>query len=182
MHVSDSSFSKYLIPAIAFAVGAAVGAVVALNYADSGEEDRPPIIVKSGSLIFESGTTSRPGNDWEQVPNTSDWQPDHPNGKRVNRFQLYFRGGTGTCVPVTVTDVTINFDPDGAGAQAAVPYMLVIRQRGGKPVPTVSGANLQWDGAIHSRLTTGTGGAISSVGSSSFQCDQPTEVWVELIK
>lgn len=154
------------------------------------DEDRPPIVVKSGSLYFDHEADGRPGQEWEKVSgSTTDWQPNHPGGKKVSKLQLYFVGGSttsaGPCEPVTVTTFTVNYDPDGSGTQLPKAYTVGISTTG-KPVPRVSG-DLQRDPSNAKRLIAGTEGAIvsvagASVTSISFQCDNPTGVWVEPIK
>jgi len=76
----------------------AVGAVVcaskvmtfrSLRYSD---EDRPPIIVRGGSLYFISGDAHHSKNEfkygkpWKYRKQKKVWQPDHERGKRVTVF------------------------------------------------------------------------------------------------
>lgn len=172
---------KSLIVNVTIAVfSVAAGFYIASVLQSADDDDRPPIVVKNGSLYFDNGYPQRPGSQWNQVPGTSDWQPDHPKGKPVTQLQLYFNGGTGTCVETAVKSFTVNFDPDGSGSGPAKQYTVSI-STAGKAVPTVNG-DLQRDPGNLSRLIGGTEGEIISVVGVSFQCDNPTSVWVESVK
>ena len=80
-------------------VAAGILGLYALGIFDrNGDEDRPPIIVKNGSILFE--------NDMTWVPNgTRRWKPDHQQGKKVNRFDVTFTGVQ--CAPVSGKKVVI---------------------------------------------------------------------------
>lgn len=181
---------KSLTVKVAIAVLGLVAGFYVATQLWQNDEDRPPIVVKSGSLYFDHVADGRPGQEWELVSgSTTDWQPNHPGGKKVSKLQLYFVGGSvsggGLCEPVTVTTFTVNFDPDGPGSQLPKTYTVGISTTG-KPVPRVSG-DLQQDLNNPKRLIAGTEGTIDSVAGESvtsapFKCDNPTGVWVEPIK
>ena len=78
-----------------FLTGALVGGVLAYKrlFDAPEDDDRPPIIVKGGSLIFQSGDpriTGDPkvakGKPWTLY--NGEWQPKHDNGKKTKWFFL----------------------------------------------------------------------------------------------
>lgn len=146
------------------------------------DEDRPPIVVKGGSLNFYNGAPSRPGKAWKS--SALGFQLDHDRGKPVSSFQLYFVGGTGACSPVTTSDFTVSFDHDGIADTPARLYTVNVRSDKGRPAPTASGPDLVIDTGDSRRLYTGTAGtgSLVSVAWSSLECAAPTEVWVESIR
>jgi hypothetical protein len=150
----------------------------------AGDEDRPPIIVKGGSLTFESGTARRPGKPWKKVDPASkkNWDQDHGNGKNVSLFQLYFVGGTGACTPQADTEFTVNYDHDNDGRNAR-PYVVSINQTGPDKGPMISSDFLDQDQSAATKLvaTPATGRLLNvTIGTST--CTRPREVWVESIR
>jgi hypothetical protein len=97
------------------AVAVALGTLVACNrvpnnsggsgvrpFGEPGnDEDRPPIIVKNGSLIFEIDPNDKYKKDWKRGdsddPNEHGrriWRTDHPNAKKLTTFVIAIEGGT----------------------------------------------------------------------------------------
>lgn len=150
----------------------------------AGDEDRPPIIVKGGSLTFQSGTPKRPGKPWKKVDpaNKKKWDQNHGNGKNVTLFQLYFVGGTGSCAPQTAAEFTVNYDHDKDG-KSPRPYVVSINTTGPDRGPMISSDYLDQDQTDANKLaaTPATGDLLNvTIGSSV--CTQPKEVWVESIR
>jgi hypothetical protein len=177
---------------VAYAVGGAIAGALLLwgasEFLGSDDEDRPPIIVKNGSLVFQSGTEPRPGKSWKAQGNRN-WQTNHGNGKRVSTFQLYFIGGKvkdsdDPCRPTTATDFTVKLDHDGNSATDPIDYQVTRRPDGKKAAPTVIGDNLTPDTTDSTKLVAPStnGGMIASVVVPDFECQNPQEVWVESIK
>jgi len=79
-----------------------------------GSEERPPIIVRNGSILFENGDPSDSStlkshwHDWAQDLTTPKWKPDHDDGYHVNSYQVTTTGVIG-CSPLTGREVTINY-------------------------------------------------------------------------
>lgn len=171
---------------VAYAAGGILLGATAYFLYDKGvdqqDEDRPPIVVKGGSLNFYNGTPGRPGRAWKPV--SAKFQLDHDRGKPVSSFQLYFVGGTGACSPVTTSEFTVNFDHDGIADTPALVYTVNLESDQGRRAPTVSGTDLAVDTADSTRLYTGTAGtgSIGAVAWSNQECAAPTEVWVESIR
>ena len=86
---NESSGTKVLYALGATAFGA-LGAYLLLQKGDEDQEDRPPILVRDGSLIFESGDPAsidpieQTGKPW--IDDGEDWQPAHPEGKGTTWF------------------------------------------------------------------------------------------------
>lgn len=101
-----------------FVTGALVGGLFGYFKfrADSEEDDRPPIIVKGGSLRFISGDkdSSDPdeknGRPWIDAGDLG-WQPIHRKGKKVKWLIVELNPSNGTCPAVSMTKmVTITYD------------------------------------------------------------------------
>ena len=144
------------------------------------DEDRPPIIVRGGSLEFESGTVNRPGRNWKT--GSVGFQMIHDRGKPVSRFQVYFEGGTGLCTPVTVADFTISFDHDGQGNTPPRLYEVRTRPDTGRPAPTVTGEGLTISSNNPTQLRVDAEATAFSIVGSNFECTNPTAVWIESIR
>ena len=106
------------------------------------DEDRPPIIVKGGSLLFESGDSKKAtkGKPWktEAVPdaagkNEKQWKPDHPNGIPASVLKVAFTGGTDearrACTAMYLPEFTVLYDPDGTGVVPQAGYLVTRRAR-----------------------------------------------------
>lgn len=150
----------------------------------AGDEDRPPIIVKGGSLTFESGTARRPGKPWKKVDpaNKRKWDQNHGQGKNVTLFQVYFVGGTGSCAPQAATELTVNYDHDNDSRNPR-PYVVSINTTGPDKGPMISSDYLDQDQSDATKLAaTPATGKLLNVTIGSSVCTQPKEVWVESIR
>jgi hypothetical protein len=144
------------------------------------DDDRPPIIVKGGSLYFENTTTKRPGKVWKEVTagNKKVWGLDHDNGKKVSFYQVYFVGGSGVCAPVETEEVSVNFDHDSNPNTPDRQYTVnVVDKR-----PRVSSTyDLEVDSDA-TRLIAGREGRFSNVVIGGTVCTSPTAAYLEPIK
>ena len=102
----------------------------------SGEdEERPPIIVRGGSVIFESGEGAKKGKKWKKV--NDDWQPDHGNGIPVNKFTVAIQGSDTECPPLQVThDLSITYT-DEQGVSSTFFITTKARNGNGSPAPAI---------------------------------------------
>src|SRR5258708_25596596 len=72
-----------------------------------GSDDRPPIIVSNGSLIFDGGDAADSATikshwaDWVQDDLSSHWKPDLPTGKNVNRYDVTVQTTGNSCAPMS---------------------------------------------------------------------------------
>ena len=165
-----------------FALGLLVGA-------GAEDEDRPPIIVKGGSLIFQSGdpdgaSDEKAGKSWKQVG--GDWQPDHDNGKKTNWFSVAIRGGSGSCPALSMTrELTVTYEAQGLESN----FRVTIKPRGPNKgaAPAIVGSGFTEGGNSNNpQLIFGnTGeGSIKRVqfnaqGSGSVTCNGPSslKIW-----
>ncbi len=176
------------------AAGALVGGLLVLGYSaltedDAMDEDRPPIIVKGGSLIFESGDASSSdpdestGKPW--VAMGSDWQPDHPRGKKTKWFSVNLvAADQQQCPALSMTkEITITYQPTSGSAST---FRITIKGRPGNsaPAPAVEGSGLTPGGSPDNpQLIFAGAGTISNVqfqaqGAGNVNCPTPTSIKV----
>ncbi|HXG57027.1 MAG TPA: hypothetical protein VNJ03_16735 [Vicinamibacterales bacterium] len=136
-------------------LGVLTGAAVMYSFQQPSveDDDRPPIIVRGGSLIFESGDTkkSKPGKPWRKETVTDSagqsevqWKPDHEKARSVGLFVVSFENGTdasgATCVSEFLPELTVIYDHDGEAGTPAIRYLISRRPRNngnGTMAPTV---------------------------------------------
>jgi len=169
-----------------FAAGAAIavlGATAVSLVVSSSDEERPPIIVRGGSLIFESGDKNKPkepkGKKWVTVPQTTYWQPDHANGISVTDLTIAIRGGSQTSCPAldrvpgdvsndestsTPPVITVTYT---VGQAQPTTVTVTTKKKGNKWIPTIdaSGGRQENDNTDYPQLVFGNHGegAISRV-------------------
>ncbi len=170
--------------AVGFAGGFAVGYAIKKALAD---DDRPPIIVRGGSLYFDNTTTKKPGRDWQRVrPNDKKaWELDHWAGKKVSFYRVYFEGAAGTaCGPIETDEIVVHFDHDGDGDDANLRQYTVkiVNDR-----PRITSAyDMDADTNDSRRLVAGRQGTVVKVAVKVdmqwVECPAPTEVWVESVR
>lgn len=171
------------------AAGLLAGGLLGYALAGAEDEDRPPIIVKGGSLIFESGDVDgdadeKTGKPWKQVG--SDWQPDHKEGKKTQWFSVAIRGGSGSCPALSMTrEVNVFYEVQGTETA----FRLMIKPRGPNkgPAPAIVGSGLTQGGtSTNPQLVFGTAGQgsfkrvqFSAQGVGSVTCNGPStlKIW-----
>ena len=105
--------------------GVLVGGALSTLGTSADDEERPPIIVKGGSIIFESGdrNSNKPkekkGKKW--APTGSDWQPDQTHGIPVSDLTIAIRGGNPGSCPVLDR---VPGNPPSAPAEITVTYKV----------------------------------------------------------
>jgi len=88
-----------------------------------GDDDRPPVVVSSGSVEIESQVDAKDdkrGNFEEVIPgDKKKWRAGHPNGKKPQSLTVIVTGSTtnspeclATYVHKKVTTVTYSYMPD----------------------------------------------------------------------
>jgi hypothetical protein len=169
--------------ALGFAGGFAAG--YATRGARLADDDRPPIIVRGGSLHFENTTKKRPGKHWKQVnsSNKKEWELDDSNGKKVDFFHVFFvPSAVSTCIPTEAEEVVVDFDSDGNGAADRKYTIKLVNNR-----PVLIGTHdLELD-TDRTKLIASLEGKIISVTATSTTggsttCASPTLVYLEPIK
>jgi hypothetical protein len=106
------------------------------------DEERPPIIVKGGSLLIESGDAAKgkKGKPWKKEAvadgsgkNENQWKPDHPTGIPSSILKVVFFGGKDdagrACAAMFLPEFTVLYDPDGTGALPQTSYLVTRRPR-----------------------------------------------------
>ena len=173
---------------------AAVGFIAGtlLGYSITGtrdyDEDRPPIIVRGGSLIFQSGdpdsseAEEKAGKPWKQVG--TDWQPDQDYGKKTSWFSVAIRGGSNSCPALSMTREVRLVYADAGGTETT--FALRVKPRGpNKPnAPAIEGSGLATGGtAANPQLIHGTAGegtfkrvSFSAQGTGAVSCNDPVSV------
>jgi hypothetical protein len=155
----------------------------ALRPADMDEE-RPPIIVRGGSLIFQSGDDTSNGKPWIAVD--QDWQPDHVAGNKTRWFTVSLSAGNQQACPALAMtkEITIRYQPaQGAAVQFTV-TMKGRPQYPNAPAPTIVGTGLAVGNPNTQLVHDPNGrGKITSVefrahGQGPVNCPEPTSVTI----
>jgi hypothetical protein len=76
---------------VAFAIAVTALAVGVYHFVlASGDEDRPPIIVRSGSVYLEDGDPQDAAHwkEWKAQGNPRRWKPDHSGGAKVIAYSV----------------------------------------------------------------------------------------------
>jgi hypothetical protein len=77
------------------------------------DDERPPIIVHNGSLVFENE------KNWKKDPSRLRYKLDHPRGKTVGSYSVVMIGSsTAACIGKTLsgTEVLVDYRADSAAA------------------------------------------------------------------
>ena len=142
----------------------------------NGDEERPPIIVKNGSIIFENQlATSGPGSgrsfDWVPSGNGR-WKPDHENGKRIDEFYVTFK--EINCESMTGNPVHITRQT----AKSETEVYQVIRQGFFRVDPKVVAPHeMKIDNSLLLKTLSSLddGGSITQVRIGDSKCDIPAD-------
>lgn len=142
------------------------------------DEDRPPIIVKSGSLIFENGDDAQnQGKPWHEPNAKQEWQLDHPKGRPTKQFHAIFVGGTGDCAPKYITEAVIYYKYMKDQNEETAQFTVTTRQRspqGGTKAPAILGADLVKDNSGYIKtLKFDQAGTIDRVTAGGATCTAP---------
>jgi hypothetical protein len=133
-----------IIAAVAIAAGASAVTVYLVSALRSGDEDRPPIIVRSGSVKIDGGEPN--STNWKkwakQNGDAKKWQPDHGNGGSARNFSVAIANSNGAAapsapcpsLPLVGTKVYVEYTTEG-GAKSTVTISLVTS--GNKRLPQV---------------------------------------------
>jgi hypothetical protein len=149
------------------------------------DEDRPPIIVRGGSIIFQSGdpgsddTDERDGRPWAKYG--GDWQPDHPRGKGMKWMSVRVLGSS--CPVLSMTRrITLTYRASD-GTETEFVISPKPRPMSGTPAPAITGPLEIGDTGDNPTLVFGTPdeGRISRIrfqaqGSGNVQCEDPQDL------
>lgn len=161
-----------------------------------GEDERPPIIVRGGSLVIQSGDpkSSNPkhkkGKPWRK--DGAHWKQKHDDGKDVKTYSVSFQGGGGSCGPTFATEVRVTYQPK-SGEKVVI---LIGRadksvsddKSGGKSASekeplVVSAKELVVDNSTDQpTLTLALDGEIVSISAGGNVCTHPVSAKLQPIK
>jgi hypothetical protein len=164
----------FLRPVVWSALGFAAGY---LYWRWQRDEDRPPIIVRGGSLYFTSGTQSRPGRQW--LHRKGALEPIHPQGKVVE-FLVVDIYTSESANPVThkakrltirqgIVDFNVRVRPDKGGRRAPA-VAGPLRQTGGGPNWT-----LKYEPTESESIEKVT---LDTIEGTEVAYERPLEVWI----
>lgn len=182
------------IGAVSLAVGVLTGLAAAwLLFGE--EEERPPILVRGGSLIFQSGDPGDDDPDYQRgkpwKPVGADWQPDHDEARKLKRFSVEIVGGNLPLCPgySRTKEITITYKPAQGPDKT---FKITSKGKDGdanKPqTPTIVGQGLVIDnGPANPTLTfedasnTITRVQFQAVGTGNVNCPGPAslKIWQE---
>lgn len=162
---SEDNGTKWLYGIGGAVIGGVVGYLLDHHEGDD-DEDRPPILVKDGSLYFISGDDAagesgeKQGKPWKDKDD--DWQPDHPAGKATKWFVVEISPPASGCPAISMTKkITITYGMHKFVVEAKPEF-----GGKGKKVPTITSPYLKRDGSadnpalVHDK---GSSGKISKV-------------------
>jgi hypothetical protein len=154
----------------------------------AADDERPPIIVRGGSLIIQSGDgkSSNPkhkiGKQWKK--DAKEYRQIHDNGKHVARYSVSFVGGGAACTPDFATDVRVSYQTHSG---EKVTIQITRREKSGsnKTEPVVlSDKDLSINNDIEQPTLTlpDEGGKILSISIGSKVCSEPVSAKLQPIK
>jgi hypothetical protein len=167
------------------ATGAVLTGAVIYVAAIRDNEDRPPMVVKGGSLIIQSGFNSKkPGKPWHNDPAApNEWQMDHSAGKQTNAF-LLMMSGSGSCGPDFVDEMVLEYTlSNNQTTQYRITRKKQIGSSGSKMVPTVIGERLSPTNTGDTPfLMFPDAGSLTRVTATGIDCRSPAQFAVHPTK
>jgi hypothetical protein len=160
--------------AVAAVGGAALiaGAVILVGLAD--DEERPPIVVKHGSIVMEvADLAGKPRRPWAKDLIGRQWKPKQPKGKDVVTFDVVVTGADGTCNPMSGDEITVDY-VETAGQTRTFRFYRQRFAGFGKHEPKVdSPVDLTVDNSTVPRLMYSADGKIRKVTVGGQSCNFP---------
>ena len=144
------------------------------------EEDRPPIIVKGGSLVIQSGHDGGPSRPWEEFQ--GGYRQRQPDGADLETFSVRYSGPHPSCTATFGRAVRVTYK--SSMHQAVV--VVIARARdpvSGKHEPFVT-AQRRFridNGSANSRLVLDERGSIESIAVGREVCRIPDQAILESI-
>jgi hypothetical protein len=132
-----------LIAAAVIAVAAAILTAVLSSMFAAGDEDRPPIIVRSGSVKIDGGeANSTNWKPWKAHGSNKQWRPDHDKGGSTANYSVTITNSNGPAapsspcpsLPLVGTKVSVEYTTD-AGVKSEV--VIGLDTSGSKRIPQV---------------------------------------------
>jgi hypothetical protein len=106
----------------------ALGFIISRLLMDS-EEDRPPIIVRSGSIRIDNGERGAPHSTWKKwkANGTRRWNPDHGRGANVTGFDVTVTGNatstSGCSTSFTADRIDVDYSQGTTNPTVTVTYV-----------------------------------------------------------
>jgi hypothetical protein len=171
-------------------VAAVIAAVVVLAVVGylyhilEGDDDRPPVVVNNGSVIFNGGDPGDPDtvkinwHDWKQDSGGSQWKPDFPGGFNVDHYEVTVTKAGQVCTSAKGDTVAIAYTVDGGNPPPPAATFTILISSGGRREPKVDPGGLTMTptslvtgpngvNTVPAKLTYSTNGYISNVTVSS---------------
>ncbi len=109
--------NRYVIAAVSVFLLLLIGGYIMYLKSSTGDEDRPPIIVSSGSIHIAGGDRNNPHPAWKDWLADSSvahrWRPNHPFGASVREFQVTVSGATNPSAcpstPFAASEVQVDY-------------------------------------------------------------------------
>lgn len=154
----------------------------------AGNDERPPIIVRGGSLVIQSGDTKskdpnhNKGKRWRK--DGKHWKQEHDNGKDVKTYSVSFQGGGGTCGPTLSPEVRVTYQLTSGEK------VVILIGRGDKLGPErekepliVSSRDLVIDNSTDQpTLTLQLEGEIVAISAGGNVCSNPVSAKLQPVK
>ena len=119
---------------IGFAVGLVVGVGVGMPIGEAlaGDDDRPPIIVRNGSVIFDGGDPKGDPKTWKAWKKDilgEQWKPDHDNGRKVREYQVSYSGFSNppACTTTTTSGQEVLVDYTTSGGTVTMKMYIQVK-------------------------------------------------------
>lgn len=144
------------------------------------DEERPPIIVRGGSLVIQSGDekSSNPkhkkGKPWLDAKDKKLWKQKHDNGKHVATYSVSFQGGGGTCSPTFATEVHVTYElTSGGTVEVTIGREKVANGKEMEPFVRSTKELTADNEREQPTLTLPLGGKITSISAGGKVCSNP---------
>ncbi len=145
-----------------------------------GDDERPPIIVRGGSLVIQSGKekSSNPkhetGKDWIDIKDRKRWKQKHDDGKHVAAYSVSFPEDGKSCSPAHVPEVRVTYQPtSGDPVVVVIGRELSANGKDMEPLITSTAELTAVNGTAQPTLTFPSKGTIVSIAAGSNVCSNP---------
>jgi hypothetical protein len=113
---------------LGFACAIAIAAVWLHARPAAEDDDRPQIIVRSGSVIIENGNGTKPPTPWTRDSVLGEWKPADDNFREAVGFDVTFEKAYADCNASTVSSSPVTIPAmDGKEIQIEFSYKKVAR-------------------------------------------------------
>jgi hypothetical protein len=119
----SSKFS--IMTTIAAAAAIVVAALGVAAYTLSVDRERPPLVIRNGSVVIDGGDAQDARKHWKDwrrdSPETRRWRPVQPGGAPVSRYSVTVTGARcGSGEALTGTDVFVDYTVESSNLTSRV--------------------------------------------------------------